>query len=149
MLVRKYLLLLVLIVAIVFPLGWFVRQLPFGYHFFNQVFKYEWAHIAGHLVIFAVLAIFLSRLLYERYPERSFLYRFAWIAGVVFVVATAQEAFQIISMGRTIGRAEFFDLATDLVGALLGASVEQILARHDGSLRWTPPDTNLHPPTAE
>lgn len=146
---RRALFLLIWILAIIFPAGWFVQTLPFGYHFFNQVFKHEWVHIAGHVVIFTVFGVVLSRLLHERFPDRSFLYRFSWIVGAVLLVATAQEAFQIISMGRTIGRAEFFDLATDLAGALLGASVEQILARHDGSLRWTSADASLHPPTAE
>jgi hypothetical protein len=146
---RRALFLLIWILAIIFPVGWFVQILPFGYHFFNQVFKYEWAHIVGHLVIFTVIGVVLSRMFCERFSTRSFLYRFVWIALVVVVVAAAQEAFQIVSLGRTVGPAEFFDLATDLAGALLGTSAEQILARHDGSLRWTPPDMSLHPPTTE
>lgn len=135
---RRMLFLVVWVLVMIFPVGWFVGKLPFGYHFFNQVFKYEWAHIAGHLVIFIVLGVVLSRILRERFPKHSVRYQFAWLFGIVIVVAAAQETFQIVTMNRTFGTAELFDFATDLLGALIGASSEQLLARFDGSLKPPP-----------
>jgi hypothetical protein len=75
------------------------------------VLAFEPFHIAGHLFLFAVLAVLMAR----ARPKRVGLAAFVFVAAAV-----AQEYAQTILPGHRFTMDSAFDVAVDLVGGALG-----------------------------
>ena len=95
-------------------MSWLAGQVPSIDAIFMEIFDPEWTHIAVHLMLYSVLAGLLSYLFQNKVRLRIF------IPAIVILVGILQETMQIITLDRTPGWAEIFDLGTDLVGALIG-----------------------------
>lgn len=85
----------------------------------------EKAHVGAHLALFAVLAVLAAGALWRRDRSRGVAALLNWrtvaLFALVMAVATAQEAVQLWARGLPAFRVyEYFDLAVDLTGALIG-----------------------------
>lgn len=116
---RRYLLLGLWIVGIVFPMIWLTDLSPAFTRLFNILFEPAWVHVVMHTLLFGVLAYLLFLLAQESAaPSRG---RTAvLVIGVVLLVALLQEGFQLLYLGRAPGANEVFDLGVDLNGGLFG-----------------------------
>lgn len=122
---RALLLLAIWAAAAIFPFGW-LTQFSDGYaRAFNSVFDYELAHIVMHAFIFAGLGVLLTLAFGRPLTWR----RVLLVAAAVTLVALAQESAQLWYKERAWGGAEWFDLATDWTGGLLGTTVATLALR--------------------
>jgi len=116
--------LLALVVFALIPYGWLAELWPWAEQIGTFLFATETAHAVGHALIFAcvgaaMLAVFPTL---RRQPWRYL--------ALIFVVAIAQEGFQLPYKGRGVVLNDFTDIGTDLVAAgvvfaLAWASVAQ------------------------
>jgi len=113
---RKWLVWLgmVWVIGILFPMAWFSGRSPLLNQWFERVFSPPWMHIVMHTGLYAVLAS-LGVLLARQFGGPSYLS----LLGVA-LVGLLQEVIQTALAGRAVGGGEWFDLAVDLTGGLLG-----------------------------
>ena len=125
---RKVLVLLVWLLCMLFPMAWLGRFSLAYRRLFDTLFGPEWMHIVMHLILFAGLAI-LWLVIFKPRSLRAILL----LVGVVLLVGSLQEIFQMISGGTRQGylpaavRFSAFDLLVDLTGAFLGLGLVYLL----------------------
>jgi hypothetical protein len=103
-------LLALLIVAILFPVGWLGTLRP-GIDNFGEAFMTARAHAIAHAVLFGVLALFL----YVNFPRiRTEPVLFI---GIVLMLAVGQELGQLLYKQRPLAFDEYRDVAIDLFAA--------------------------------
>ena len=114
-------LVLVTLAIALFPIGWLGEVwAPFG-GWLWRVFPDVWTHAVGHIAIFGLVgfaALFTFRSLRTK-PRLYFM--------LMLAVGFAQEFFQLLYKWRSIGRDDFRDLGTDLIGAALAFLVVRFL----------------------
>jgi len=115
---RRWLLLLWLL-GILLPMAWLARFIPGYNELFNFVFGPTWMHWVSHALLFAVLSFLLLALLVSQGQARWT--RVATVFALVLLIAWSQERIQLWYKARAWGGDEWFDLAVDMTGALLGA----------------------------
>lgn len=103
------------IMGILFPLAWFSRMNMAANKMFNTVFASNWTHIAMHSMLYIVLAMGLSVMVYGKQ------YRMQWkLLWVVLLVGVTQEALQVLPYRALPGLDAAFDLMVDLAGGTIG-----------------------------
>lgn len=117
---KRYMILLIWITAILFPLTWVGRLLP-GLRYslwplVRPLISPEWVHVVAHAVLYAGLALLLAFSL--RLPRNWLSALFLFF--VVITLGLGQEGLQLVAKGRSFGKAEVFDLGVDMLGGLLG-----------------------------
>ncbi len=113
---KKYLLLLVWAVGIIFPMAWLgTKNQAFG-AWFNAFFQPAWMHVLMHSLLYAVLACLAAWILHR--PGKSL--PLAGILGICLAVALVQEGFQAVTTDPFSPAGISYDLAVDACGASLG-----------------------------
>ena len=107
------------ILGILAPMAWLARFIPGYNELFNFIFGPAWMHWISHGLLFAVLSFLLLTLLTS--GEHTGWSRIVLVVGIVLAAAILQERFQLWYKARAWGGDEWFDLAVDMIGALLGA----------------------------
>lgn len=117
---KRTLFLVFWIVGILFPMGWFIRVSPLGYRLFNSIFSPQWMHILMHTLLFSVLGALIMYALHGKLPGRLAV---GVALTLVFGVAVLQEGIQLMSEQLPVHGDNFFDLAVDMAGGLIGVAV--------------------------
>jgi glycopeptide antibiotics resistance protein len=115
--------------AMLFPVKLITAENVAGIPVASQLMESEFAHVVGHLLLFAGLTICLSLVFHLPFNLRTgFL-----LAAAVVLVGLGQEYLQLQVKGRAFGAPEVFDLQVDLVGGYFGWRISYFLrwfARH-------------------
>ena len=130
---KRALILIAWIVGILFPFGWLARFSDSYRRVFDAVFGPPWMHVLMHAAIYAVLAYLLAGLVAARCLASIRVRCLGLLFAVILGVAIGQEGFQLWFKGRLLGASEWFDVAVDVAGALLGVAV---FAFSRGGIRW-------------
>ena len=131
---KRKLILIAWMIGILFPFGWLTRYSDVYRRAFDALFGPPWVHVLVHVAIYAVLAYLLAGLVLMRRPLGIRPRYLGLLLAVILAVAVGQEGFQLWFKGRLLGASEWFDVAVDLAGALLGLAVFALLIRR-GELR--------------
>jgi len=115
--------LIIWVIGILIPMAWLAGQEPDVDAFFTAVFEPEWTHVVVHVFLYAVLGSLLAWI----FKGKARLW--ILIPFSVILVGILQETMQVITLNRTPGRAELFDLCVDLLGALLGWLIFWLIAK--------------------
>ena len=118
---RRYVLLILWFLGILFPLAWLGRFSQTYHQVFNQIFEPEWMHIAMHTLLYAGLSLLIVFAFGLQCNRRSFLR----IILIIIIVGIFQEGIQFISQGSLILshhalRIALFDLIVDIIGGVIG-----------------------------
>ena len=121
--IKKILFLGLWVLAMLLPVKLFTADSVEGIPVASQLMKSEFAHVVGHLLLFAGLTICLA--LMFRLPfnlKTGFL-----LAVAVLLIGLVQEYLQLQVKGRAFGAPELFDLQVDLVGGYFGWRISYFL----------------------
>ena len=114
--------------AALFPYGWLADQWPAFGAGFNAVFGSELGHLIGHSGIFFGAGL---GLLWVAPTLRA---RLPLFLALILGLGVAQEGIQLVYKGFAPGRAELFDLCTDVAaGFLAWLLVRALRSRCTGS----------------
>ncbi|HKZ69968.1 MAG TPA: hypothetical protein VJ020_07805 [Anaerolineales bacterium] len=112
---------LCIVALAIFPVGWLGEVWhPFG-GWLWRVFPDVWTHAVGHIAIFGLVG-FATLFTFRSLRTKPRLYFMLMLA-----VGFAQEFFQLLYKWRSIGRDDFRDLGTDLIGAALAFLVVRFM----------------------
>ena len=122
---KRYFILLALLVGILLPMAWFGRFSEPYQQVFNFIFGPPWMHVVTHAVLFAALAYLLAVIISKMAGGQTngrmmVIARMVAILFLALLVALLQEIIQLGYKGRLFGYAEGFDLGVDMVGVCLG-----------------------------
>lgn len=101
------------VLAALFPYGWLADQWPAFGAGFNAVFGSELGHLIGHSGIFFSAGL---GLLWVAPALRA---RLPLFLGILLGLGIAQEGIQLVYKGFAPGRAELFDLLTDVTAGFV------------------------------
>ncbi|RUA16456.1 MAG: hypothetical protein DSY55_04060 [Clostridia bacterium] len=122
------------IIGILAPMAWLARFIP-GYNaLFNALFGPPWMHWVSHAVLFAVLALLLLSMMRPPGGNR-FWWRILEVFLLMLLIAFLQERLQLWYKLRPWGGDEWFDLAVDGIGGVLGTVVFWAMSRRHERLR--------------
>jgi VanZ family protein len=97
---------------------------PFG-DLFDKVFAPAWMHLLMHGLLYAVLALLLAA-----WAAPLTRRKVALLLTAILLVGGLHETLQLLAFRRWPGlKPELFDLAIDLLGALLGLAAWQLWQR--------------------
>jgi hypothetical protein len=116
---KRKLLLLAWILAVIIPTSLLRRVSPGFRNAFDTLFAPTWLHVLLHCVLFAGLVVLLAYSFYIRVSWQTALILF----GVVLGVGLLQEGFQALEQGYFIFRGASADVGVDLVGGLIGLAL--------------------------
>ncbi len=106
--------LVILIAAILFPYGWLADVWPTFDRLTGFIFGSEVAHIAGHVGLFALLGTAVLTM-FARLRTQPMVY-----FSLITCLGVMQELLQLTTFKhRPIGASDLFDLAVDLLAAVL------------------------------
>lgn len=114
------------IFGILFPMAWFSQRIPGFDRLFITMFASDWAHIAMHAFLYAVLAYAVALLIGW---DRA---RILPILAVVLATGIAQEILQPLPAGILPSQAALFDLLVDLMGGMAGWAFFTAMKRRKG-----------------
>lgn len=116
---KRFWLLLLWLLGILFPMAWLGNFSSDYRQIFNAIFAPEWMHWLMHAVLYAGLAILLVVVFGLRLNRGTVLL----VLGVVLLVGSIQEGMQLFSAVQMMGWNSAFDLGVDLIGAGIGLGV--------------------------
>ena len=115
-----------LLLLLLFPYGWLAEQWPLFNHLRTLIFRSEWAHVAGHALLFAALGFFLLRFL-PQLRHKVLLYVY-----ILTSLGVIQEGLQIISFKhRPLMANEFVDLGVDVLAAVVILGIVKITSQRE------------------
>jgi hypothetical protein len=108
---------LIWLLAMLFPLAGFMKLWPVSDHWFSVLTGFEALHITMHLLIYAGLMVLILMWAHWRITPRTVIGLLLLTVAVGFV----QESIQAWAAGYpALTGAEYFDILVDLIGASFG-----------------------------
>lgn len=116
---KRFALLFLWLLGILFPMAWLGKFSARYQQIFNAIFAPEWMHWIMHAVLYAGLTVLFVLVFDLPLIGRKVLI----VPGVVLLVGIIQESLQLFSGVQVVSWNSGFDLGVDLIGAVVGLGV--------------------------